>query len=73
MFTNVSHTVLLLDSHVKKESALINCCARWHSRTAIIGKARNGPGAHAQIAMEFNGPRLEELGVIAPKPKKGGG
>jgi hypothetical protein len=70
MFTNVAHTVLLLDAHEKRESGIVGSYPQLHSRTLVIGKARNGSGAHSQIAMEFHGPHLEELGLIAPKTKK---
>lgn len=76
MLTNLADTVLLLDSHDRRESEVYDGTTIirpiMHSKTVTIGKARHGRGDGARLAFEFEGPHLMERGVIVPKQKKVG-
>jgi len=65
--------VLLLNRHSTKESGILCPGGETerieHDRTLTIGKSRFGPGDGLRIAFRLNGPRFQELGVIAPRQK----
>ncbi len=69
------HTVLLLDAHDRKESAVWRTGGQRlsveHGYTILVDKARYGNGRGALLAFTLDGPRLSELGTIAPAERKG--
>ncbi len=74
-FKRLSHTIILLDAHDDKESAVCRVGSMTetvtHGRTVIVDKARNGEGRGSRLAYIMDGPAFRELGVIVPK-KPGG-
>lgn len=76
-WTRLAHTVILIDGHEERSSQVYriggHTADETHNRTVIIGAARNGSGTRSKLAFNQSsvGPSFEELGVIAPKKKKG--
>ncbi len=72
----LSQVVILLDHHEEKTSEVYRPEglreAVSHDRTVIVDKTRGtgGRGKRLAFRMESGSPRLEELGVIAPKAKQ---